>query len=71
MLSGLTTRAEEFSEVYVRIGDGAGVVGRLTLDAFSMTAYSTKAEVFEAVRKARAQGLDIAAAVEKAAKEAR
>lgn len=71
VLSGLTTRAEEFSEVYVRIGDGAGVVGRLTLDAFSMTAYSTKAEVFEAVRKARAQGLDIAAAVEKAARGAR
>ncbi|MGN1209299.1 MAG: DUF5934 domain-containing protein, partial [Duodenibacillus sp.] len=70
-LAGLTTRAEEFSEVYVRIGDGAGVIGRLMLDPFSMTAYSTKAEVFEAVRKARAQGLPIAAAVAKAAGEVR
>ncbi len=63
VLAGLTTKAGAWSEVYVKVGDQAGVVARLMLDRFSMTAYSTKAEVFEAVRAARAQGLSAEEAV--------
>ena len=64
ILSGLTTQAGHYSEVYVKVGDQAAVVGRLMLDRFSMTAYSTKAEVFDAVQKARSRGLPIAEALE-------
>lgn len=63
LLSSLTTRAGAWSEVYVKVGDQAGVAARLMLDSFSMTAYSTRAEVFEAVQKARARGLSIEEAV--------
>ena len=63
LLSGLTTHAGLWSEVYVKVGDQAGVVGRLMLDRFSMTAYSTKAEVFDAVQKARKAGLTIEKAI--------
>lgn len=56
ILAGLTTEAGHFSEVYVKVGDAAGVVGRLMLDRFSMTAYSTRADVFAAVRAWRAKG---------------
>lgn len=63
LLSSLTTRAGDFSEVYVKVGDQPGVVARLMLDSFSMTAYSTKAEVFDAVQNARARGLPIEEAV--------
>lgn len=66
VLSGLTTRAESFSEVYVRVGDAPGVVGRLMLDPFSMTAYSTRADVFDAVRKGLREGLTIVQAIERA-----
>lgn len=31
--------------------------GRLVLDTFSLTAYSTRADVFEAVARAKAKGL--------------
>ena len=41
----------------MRVGDGPGAVGRLVLDTFSLTAYSTRADVFEAVRRARRTGL--------------
>ena len=64
ILSGLTTQAGHYSEVYVKVGDQVAVVGRLMLDRFSMTAYSTKAEVFDAVQKARSRGLPIAEALE-------
>ena len=63
LLSGLTTHAGLWSEVYVKVGDQAGVVGRLMLDRFSMTSYSTKAEVFDAVQKARKAGLTIEKAI--------
>lgn len=55
-LSGLTTVAEAYSEVWAKVGDAPGVVGRLVLDAFSMTAFSTRAEVFDAVRREKAAG---------------
>ena len=62
-LAGLTTRAESYSEVFVRIGDSPGVVARLMLDKFSMTAYSTRADVFEAVRGWRRAGASVEDAV--------
>lgn len=55
-LSGLTTVSETYSEVWARVGDAPGVVGRLILDPFSMTAFSTRAEVFDAVRREKAKG---------------
>ena len=55
-LSGLTTVAESYSEVWAKVGDSAGVVGRLILDDFSMTAFSTRADVFDAVRREKAAG---------------
>ena len=64
MLQGLTTQSEAFSEVYVRVGDGAGVIARLILDAFSMTAYSTRADVFEAVNAFKARGLTVKEAID-------
>lgn len=57
VLAGLTTEDGLFSEVFVRVGDGPGAVGRLVLDTFSLTAYSTRADVFEAVARAKAEGL--------------
>lgn len=57
VLAGLTTEDGLFSEVFVRVGDGPGAVGRLVLDTFSLTAYSTRADVFEAVARAKAKGL--------------
>jgi conjugal transfer ATP-binding protein TraC len=62
-LRSLTTQADLWSEVYCRIGDGAGVIGRLVLDDFSMTAYSTRSEVFEAVEAGKKQGLGIVDAI--------
>lgn len=56
VIAGLTTCDGLFSEVFVRVGDGPGVVGRLMLDAFSLTAYSTRADVYEAVRRKRSEG---------------
>ena len=55
-LSGLTTVSETYSEVWARVGDAPGVVGRLILDPFSMTAFSTRAEVFDAVRREKSKG---------------
>ncbi len=63
VLSSLTTEDGLFSEVFVRVGDGAGAVGRLVLDTFSLAAYSTRADVYEAVRRARASGLSPVAAI--------
>ena len=63
VLSGLTTEDGLFSEVFVRVGDGAGAVGRLVLDTFSLAAYSTRADVYEAVRRARASGRTPVAAI--------
>ncbi len=62
-IRSLTTQADEWSEVYCRIGDAPGVIGRLLLDDFSMTAYSTRSEVFEAVESAKKSGLSIAEAI--------
>lgn len=55
-LMGLTTVSESFSEVWAKVGDAPGVVARLILDDFSMTAFSTRADVFEAVRREKARG---------------
>ncbi len=63
-LAGLTTRSEEFSEVYVRVGDTPGTVARLILDPFCMTAYSTRAEVYEAVRHEKEKGFEITQAIQ-------
>ena len=57
VLAGLTTEDGLFSEVFVRVGDGPGTVGRLVLDTFSLTAYSTRADVFEAVAREKAKGV--------------
>lgn len=62
-LSGLTTVSETYSEVWAKVGDAPGVVGRLILDAFSMTAFSTRADVFEAVRREKARGLSAVEAI--------
>lgn len=64
LLSGLTTVSEVYSEVWAKVGDAPGVVGRLVLDPFSMTAYSTRADVFEAVRAERARGRSTVEAIE-------
>ncbi len=56
VISSLTTEAGLFSEMYVKLGDRPGVVGRLMLDRFSMTAYSTRADVFEAVEREKRRG---------------
>ncbi len=63
VLSGLTTEDGLYSEVFVRVGDGAGAVGRLVLDTFSLAAYSTRADIYEAVRRARAAGRSPVAAI--------
>lgn len=69
LLAGLTTESERFSEVYVKSGDTPGVVARLALDPFCLTAYSTRADVFEAVKNAKREGLTSVEAIERVAKE--
>lgn len=56
LISGLTTEAGVFSEMYVKLGDRPGVVARLMLDRFTMTAFSTRSDVFDAVEKEKATG---------------
>ena len=63
-LQGLTTKTEAYSEVYVKVGDAAGVVARLILDPFSMTAYSTRADVFEAVKALKESGFSTVEAID-------
>ena len=62
-LSGLTTVSETYSEVWARVGDAPSVVGRLILDPFSMTAFSTRAEVFDAVRREKSKGKNAVQAI--------
>ena len=66
-LSGLTTVSEVYSEVWAKVGDAPGVVGRLILDPFSMTAFSTRADVFEAVRAEKARGCSAVEAISRVA----
>lgn len=68
-LMTLTTQAELFSEVFVRVGDGAGVIARLALDPFSMTAYSTRSDIFEALEEAKKSGMTLVEAIEAVARE--
>lgn len=68
-LSGLTTVSETYSEVWARVGDAPGVVGRLILDPFSMTAFSTRADVFDAVRREKAKGKSAVQAIAEVARK--
>lgn len=68
-LSGLTTVSETYSEVWARVGDAPGVIGRLILDPFSMTAFSTRADVFDAVRREKAKGKSAVQAIAEVARK--
>ena len=48
----------------MKLGDKPGTVVRLFLDPFSMTAYSTRSDVFEAVEHEKAQGKSVSEAIE-------
>lgn len=62
-IASLTTEAGVMSEMYMKLGDRPGVVVRLFLDPFSMTAYSTRSDVFEAVEKEKADGKSVVEAI--------
>lgn len=62
-IASLTTEAGVMSEMYMKLGDRPGVVVRLFLDPFSMTAYSTRSDVFEAVEKEKAGGKSVVEAI--------
>lgn len=63
VIASLTTEAGVMSEMYMKLGDRPGVVVRLFLDPFSMTAYSTRSDVFEAVEKEKASGKSVVEAI--------
>ena len=64
LIKSVTTRANAYSEVFMRCGDLPASVGRLFVDPFSMLTYSSKAEDFEAVRRYMARGLASEEAIE-------
>ena len=64
LVASLTTEAGVMSEMYMKLGDKPGTVVRLFLDPFSMTAYSTRSDVFEAVEHEKAQGKSVSEAIE-------
>ena len=69
-IASLTTEAGVFSEMYVKLGDRPGVIARLMLDRFSMTAFSTRADVFEAVEREKRKGLSTVEAIARVAESA-
>lgn len=64
LIASLTTEAGVMSEMYMKLGDKPGVVVRLFLDPFSMTAYSTRSDVFEAVEREKARGRGVVDAID-------
>ena len=69
-IASLTTEAGVFSEMYVKLGDRPGVIARLMLDRFSMTAFSTRADVFEAVEREKRSGKSTVKAIARVAESA-
>ncbi|MBP2160570.1 MULTISPECIES: type IV secretion system protein TraC [Asticcacaulis] len=55
LIRSLFTSQGEYSEAYVR-GAGTKFIGRLVLDPYSLTLYSTKPEVLDAVERLMAAG---------------
>jgi conjugal transfer ATP-binding protein TraC len=68
LLSSVTTKQGEYSEVMVIHERGSAIV-RLLLDPFSRVLYSTKAEEYAQVRNYEAQGLSLRDAIARVAKE--
>ncbi|MBK6616133.1 type IV secretion system protein TraC [Ottowia sp.] len=64
LIKSVTTRANAYSEVFMRCGDLPASVGRLFVDPFSMLTYSTKSEEFELVRAYVRRGMATEDAVE-------
>jgi conjugal transfer ATP-binding protein TraC len=69
-LRSLRTEQGQYAEIMIK-GPKGFAVGRLLLDPFSQTLYSTKAEEFSAVQTLVEQGLSLKDAVLKVAKEKR
>ena len=65
LLSHLETRQGRYSEVAIMAPNGGLALGRLLVDPFSEKLYSTKAEEFASIEKWRAEGYDLATAVER------
>ena len=63
-IRSLTTQAGVYSEVFLRQGDAPPAIGRLYLDTFAHTAFSTSAATFEAVEKHAQETGDWVAAIE-------
>lgn len=63
ILRSLKTSQDEYSEMYIR-GAGASLVGRLIVDPYSLTLYSTKPSVYGAVQELQARGYSIEDAIE-------
>ena len=68
MLRSVHTKQGEYAEVMIS-GPNGYSIGRLLLDPFSKVLYSTKAEEYSAVKNLEQQGLTLAEAIQKVAKE--
>lgn len=66
-IRSLTTVSGVFSEVFIRQGDSPAAIGRLYLDPFARTAFSTSPRVFEEVEKQAALFGDLTAAIREVA----
>jgi len=64
LLSSLETRQGKYSEIAVMAPGGGLAVGRLLVDPFSQTLYSTRAEEYAAVQRLLEQGHDLVSAIE-------
>ena len=62
ILKSLKTSDGEYSEVFI-MGPGERFVGRLVLDPYSATLYSTRPQVSQAVHDHIAAGVSVAEAV--------
>ena len=68
LLTSVKTIHGKYTEVMINGADGYAV-GKLLLDPFSSLLFSTKAEDYARVQELRAQGLEVAEAVERLLKE--
>jgi len=68
VLRSLRTVHGQYAEMLIR-GPDVNLLGRLMLDPFSTTLYSTKGHEFAAITQLRAQGLSLTKAIETMAQQ--
>lgn len=64
LLRSLHTLPGQYSEVFIRVAGVASAVGRLNVDAHSQLLYSTTAADRQALAQLRAEGMDLAQAID-------